>query len=769
MPFMSNKIKLPSVQDILGFLKLMEGQPVSKRELARAFGIKGADARVALKKLLNSMVEDGLVEPCKSKAVRLPQKEGDTTAPHLPLTEDLRIVDINAEGELFCETVDHKKKGFYPLIILENRADVEEGAVVTATLTETAPGEYQAKVIKKHPKEEDPHLMGVFKQKGEEGIVQPLARDLQSIDFYLPAPIPKELKTGNVVLVKPVLREQNVTRVELVEIVSQSIKGNEAAIAIEDFGIPHVFPQEVIKESEELPAFNSQKLNGREDLRKIPMVTIDGADAKDFDDAVWAESWETDQHGKGHHIIVAIADVAHYIRQNSPLDKEALERGNSVYFPGFVVPMLPERLCNDLCSLRPNEDRPVLAVHMYIGADGKLKKHKFVRGVIHSHARLIYEQVQQAFDGKPDELTSPLLECTLKPLLAAYKTLIKARDARGALDLDMPEKFIQFHLDENGKETPEIDQIKKRERLDAHRLIEEMMVLANVAAATALQTIGAPCMYRIHPQPGDNKLDGLKTALKGVGLKFNPPSSLHPKSFAGIIQKVRNRDDSATLMQVLLRSQEQARYDPENIGHFGLALERYAHFTSPIRRYSDLIVHRSLIEYLGLAGEGGVKSDNKRLNTTAEHLCITERRAQKAEWSTRDRITVRFYRDFVGNTFKATVVTVTKFGMFVSIEDGLAEGLIPLRWMDDDRYGFNYKTETLHGKFTKKSYGVGQKIDVTLIEADIVVGRLTFALGADRDPNGEPERLSHPKRTKAKRTSRLKNTDKKRTNRRKRR
>jgi len=505
--------------------------------------------------------------------------------------------------------------------------------------------------------------------------------------------------------------------VEILEVMGPNPKNLASMVAIENFNIRQEWSEAVIAESEALKKeLSAADIAAREDLRKLPIVTIDGADAKDFDDAVWAEA-----EGDGFHIVVAIADVAHYVRQGSELDKEAILRGNSTYFPDMVVPMLPERLSNDLCSLRPHEDRPVLAVHMHIDGQGRLQKYKFVRAVIHSHARLTYERAQDALDGKGDDDAKAVLESTLLPLQAAYKCLWAARQRRFAIDLDIPESVLILN------EAGEVSDVGVRDRLETHKLIEEMMILANVAAARALGTKGAPCLYRIHPEPDGKKLDNLKGIMQphGICIKANTPTQ---QDYARLIDSIRGKPGEAMLMKSVLQSQMQAKYSTDNVGHYGLALSDYAHFTSPIRRYADLTVHRHLVEFYGLAGEGGVNVSARDLGRAADSINDTERKSQKAEWEARDRLMTRFYQDFVGEKFEATVVTLMQYGCFVSIGNGVAEGLLPMRLMKDDHYIFDEAKKHIIGKKTKRKLQVGTVFEVVLDNADRVEGRLTFSL-----------------------------------------
>lgn len=743
--YVKKPAKLPSSAQIINFLEKLEGQPASKREIAHHFRVKGAEARIALRNLLKEMTADRLLVGMKAKSYALP-KDAQKNA---PLTLKLKAVELSDDGEMILEPTDKNLIGTYPLIIADHKIGATIGDTFTATVEEFAPGEFVAHKKTDSKKMDVEPLLGLYKEDKRGAFFQPLDKELQSVSFIIQTPIRSELlqkvKDGALVKGIPLERGQNrATPIELVEYMQASLHGYEETLAIKNFDIPHTFPQSVLDFTAKLKDLKVADvgLGKREDLRSTPLVTIDGEDSKDFDDAVFAQDWTEGDKAMGHHIIVAIADVAYYVETHSELDKEAFIRGNSVYFPKSVIPMLPERISNDLCSLNPHVERPALACHMYIDFNGRLKKHHFTRAFIKSAARLTYNNVQKAIEGDVDDVCLPVLDSTIKPLYAAYKVLLKARQKRGALDLEFPEKYILF--DEDGF----VKNIVNRERLDSHKLIEEMMVLANVAAASTLQTKSAPCLYRIHPEPGSTKLDGLQAALKPFNLKLEVAGGITPKKIQSLLNKIEKSEDKESMHYAVLKSLEQARYDPENVGHFGLALERYAHFTSPIRRYSDLIVHRSLIKTLKLEGHEKEQLP-KKLEGTGEHLCITERRAQKAEWEVKDRFTTEFYEKSVGETFTAKAVTLTSFGIFVSIDGGMAEGLLPLRVMYDDHYIFDEKSGTLTGRRTGKTIRAGDKIDVKLTEANIGTGRLTFDL-----PQGESNSSRRkPKHFNKKKTS----------------
>lgn len=563
---------------------------------------------------------------------------------------------------------------------------------------------------------EQPQSLLVHVVESETGLVRATRRDLASIDFVLPHT--EKHDDGTILRVKPGRRPRfGATPVEVLEVVAPNSIGMESALALDNFGIPIEFPTEALDECEALP--EQITLGDRTDLRDLPIVTIDGSDAKDFDDAVFAEVWMDSGRAMGWHLVVAIADVAHYVTPHSELDKAAAWRGNSVYFPDRVVPMLPEKLSNGLCSLRPKEDRPVLAVHLYIDKQGRLKHFNFVRALIHSAARLTYEQVQAHFDGEDAGIAKSLVT-PLGHLKDAAVALIEARERRFALDLDLPETRLE--ISDNGT----VEKIAQRARLFAHRLIEEFMITANVAAARQLAKSGEAALYRVHGVPTPEKIQTLKQILKQHALPFSGARQPQVADFARTIEKAHAHPMGELLMRSILQSQQQALYDPENIGHYGLALSHYTHFTSPIRRYADLLVHRALIATLKLGKDGAI-AEKRDLERTAKQINLTERRAQKAEWEARDRFIATFYKDKVGETFEANVISVQKFGCFVRAE-GVAEGLLPLRLLGEEPFNYNEVTLKLKGQKTGTMYQVGMALQVRLLSCDIITGQLTFAL-----------------------------------------
>jgi len=569
-------------------------------------------------------------------------------------------------------------------------------------------------------------VMGILKMQKNGAVLSPTHKKAK-YDFDVSVGDLNGAKEGDLVAAE-VLPSRGLKRkhVRVTEVLGrQGDPKTISLIALHEAGLSDTFPKAVIDETKDLKV---PPLDKREDLRDVPLVTIDGADARDFDDAVFAEELKDG----GYHLIVAIADVAHYVRFGTELDKEAQKRGNSTYFPDRVVPMLPEALSNDLCSLKPNETRASTAVHLTIDADGKLLRYKFVRALIKSHARLTYEQVQAARDGNGDKTTAHLMDDVINPLYAAYQILDKARYTRGALDLDLPER--QILINEKGVMTG----VKTRLRLDAHKLIEEFMVLANVAAASALNDKAQsqkghgdyPCVYRIHDKPSYDKLESAREFIESFNLKLPKGQSIKPKQINGLLRAAAKLPYSHLISQMVLRTQSQAIYSLDNVGHFGLALERYAHFTSPIRRYADLLVHRALIGAYGL-GEGRLDSHEKaRIAEIAEHISTTERTSMEAERSSMDRFTASYLSSHIGAEFNGTINGVTRFGLFVTLEESGADGLIPMRSMADDFYIHDEAAHALVGRRTHQIFRLGAKLRIVIKEADGMTGSCIFALAA---------------------------------------
>ena len=706
--------ELPSREQLVHYIETSE-TPVDKRELVRAFGLKGAQ-RAWLKDMLRELEDEGLVERGEKRTWQ--------AVGALPEVTVVEVKDRDADGELLGRPANWQRAAEPPQIYIQpergGHPTLEPGMRVLARLKREADGTYDARTIRVlggPPK----RVLGIIEPGG---ILRPTDKRAKG-EFVLRKGDLGEAQVGEFVLcrIKPshkrmrggpteVLVEERLGHVDSPRAIS--------LIAIHEHDIPTDFPDAAIDQANRAEAITPA---GRTDLRDTPLITIDGADAKDFDDAVYAQPDRSEDNPDGFRIIVAIADVAHYVASGSALDKTAYERGNSVYFPDRVVPMLPEALSNGWCSLRPHEDRGCLAVEMRIDRDGHFKgKHRFVRGIMRSAARLTYEQVQAAKDGNPSELTEPLLEPVIEPLYGAFHALLRNRQQRGTLDLDLPEK--QVIVNDKG----EVTGIESRERLDAHRLIEEFMIAANVAAAQTLERKQAPCMYRVHTPPDEDKVDALRETLKTYGINLAKDRSASPEAFGRVLEQVKGRAEAPMLNELILRCQSQAYYSPDNEGHFGLALDRYAHFTSPIRRYSDLLVHRALIDALGLGEDGLRPGEADQFEEIGEHISVTERRAQKAEFDAIDRFTAAFLKEQIGAQFQGRVGGVTRFGLFVTLSETGADGLVPINTLPNDFYKHDEANHRLVGERWGRVYRLGDKVRVRLTEADPVTGGIVLEM-----------------------------------------
>ncbi len=698
---------LPSRDDIKQFIRASPGR-VGKREVARHFGL-GPEHQVALKGLLKSLGGSGEVAPAGHKRFTAPGRLPDATI--------VRITGTDPDGDAVGRPVEWEGQGPPPLVMMhpEPRGTpaLAPGERVLAKLRPIGTGRFEGRTLKRLT-DAPGRILGVFTPGTHAGRIQPTDRrskaewtvppgeegGAEAGEFVLAEPLPTASTYG----LKPARVTERLGRVGEAKSVS--------LVVLHTHDIPQVFPEEAIAEAEKARAVT---VRGRTDLRDLPLVTIDGEDARDFDDAVFAEP-----DGAGFRLIVAIADVAHYVRPGSALDREARKRGNSCYFPDRVVPMLPEALSNGWCSLKPLEPRGCLFVEMRVDSSGRKHAHSFGRGLMRSAARLTYEQVQAAHDSGDD------LGLPIAPLYAAFSALLAARVARGTLDLDLPERKVV--LDEQGH----VASIAPRPRLDSHRLIEEFMVLANVCAAEELERLCQPCVYRVHAPPSEEKLENLRTFLHGLGMTLPPGDQIHPRDLDRILSRVAGTEEAPLVNEVVLRSQSQAAYHPENIGHFGLALPRYAHFTSPIRRYADLLVHRAIIRGLKLGLGALTEGEAAGLADTAEHITATERRAALAERDAIDRYLAAFMADKVGATFTARVSGVTRFGLFVTVEGSGASGLLPMSSLPDDFYVHDEATHSLTGRRSHRSFHLAQELEVRLAEANAITGSLMFALAGER-------------------------------------
>jgi ribonuclease R len=708
---------LPSREELLTFIRERAGK-VGAREIARAFGAKNAD-RAALNRMLRELADSGDIERRKKRLHHA------GTLPSVLLAD---ITGRDRDGELLARPTewDEDAHGAPPVIRIAMARRPRPGEVAGVgdraliRVERTNDEETTASVIKLIDRARQ-RVLGIFRSlPGGGARLVPIDKKQLGRELTIGNDHTGGAVDGDLVAVE--LARQGRLGLASGSVVERlgSLKGERAVslIAIHAHGIPHVFPGAVVAEAD---AARAATLEGRDDWRKLPFVTIDPPDAKDHDDAVHTVPDADPRNGGGYIVTVAIADVAHYVRPGSALDRAAAERGNSVYFPDRVVPMLPERISNDLCSLRPHEERPALAVRMVIGADGRKRSHTFHRVLIRSAARLSYEQAQLAVSGRTDEITEPIVAPVLEPLYAAYRAVSRARDERGPLDLELPERKIVLKSDGT------VDRVIMPQRLEAHRLIEEFMILANVAAAETCERARVPLIYRVHDEPSPEKLNALREFLGTLDIALPKGGTLRPDAFNRILQRVKGRDVARLVNEVVLRSQAQAAYSPVNFGHFGLNLRRYAHFTSPIRRYADLIVHRALIRALKLGGDGLAEAtDARALAEVAANISATERRAMKAERETADRLIAHFLADRVGATFDGHISGVTRAGLFVELDETGADGLIPARFIGDEYFRFNEAGRAFVGN--SATYRLGDPVTVELVEAAPVAGALRFKL-----------------------------------------
>jgi ribonuclease R len=704
--------RIPTREDILKFLA-ENPQRTSKRDISRAFDIKGSD-KIHLKTLIRELVDEGLLE---KRGKRLAEPGA------LPPVGVVDIVTRDRDGGLLGTPVNWNENADGKAPVIEVSRSTSKGNTagignrVLARLTRLGTSNrYTAKIIRILPKGEN-ETLGVIRISDKAIRLEPANRRSKELD--IPADMLVEATDGDLVTVETVgnakygLKKGRVTSV----IGSYNTEKAVSLIALHTYEIPHIFPESVLNEAAEAKSVSQ---GNREDWRHIPLITIDPADAKDHDDAIQAEP-DPDNNG-GHIVRVAIADVSAYITPNSAMDQEAQKRGNSTYFPDRVVPMLPERISNDLCSLREGEDRPALAVEMRFNADGNKVSHSFHRVLMRNHANLAYPRAQAAIDGNPDDKTQPILKSVLEPLWAAYRCMMKGRNNRQPLELDLPERKIL--LNEDGT----VKQVIVPERLDAHKLVEECMIQANVCAAESLERKKQKLIYRVHDAPSLEKLERLREFLGTLDISLAKPGHLRAMHFNQILSRAKDTEHTEMISQVVLRSQSQAEYTPENIGHFGLQLSRYAHFTSPIRRYADLIVHRALVGSHGF-GEGGITpSEEKALDEIAANICITERRSMQAERETIDRLIAGYLSEKIGAKFAGRINGVTKAGLFITLEDTGADGFIPISMLGDDYFIFDEVSHSVTGERSNEQFQLGQQVEVRLVEAAPVAGALRFEM-----------------------------------------
>lgn len=761
---------LPSKQDVIAFIEGADFK-VSRRDITRHFQIRG-DARRGFKSLLKEMADDGLIAGRKTDL----RRRGS-----LPPVTVLNVTGTDPDGDLIGEpAVWDSAEGAKPLARIvsdpANRHAVTVGIgdrvlahirALTKTddhgsIDEDDEDEadsskqlvsYEATPIRRLPRSAR-QLLGIFRKHGNGGVIEPVDRK-QLKSWHVSPDDSANAQDGDLIRFELARSGRyRLSAARVVEVLGNPNQQNQISlIAVHAHGLPDTFPPSVLDEVKTLQPVTAK---GREDLRHLPLITIDPEDARDHDDAVYAEADDSGDNGGGYFVFVAIADVAHYVRPDTQLDREARLRANSAYFPDRVVPMLPERISNDLCSLRENEDRPCLVVKMRFNAQGKKIGHRFQRALMRSHAKLSYQQAQAAFDDNPDDKFKGLLEPVLKPLHEAYKVILKARTQRQPLDLDLPERKIL--LNDQGQ----VDRVITPERLTAHKLIEEFMIQANVAAAETLENHNTPLIYRRHEAPSKEKIKALRDFLLTLDIKIPPFSDITSKALNAVLAKAEGLPSKDLVHEMILRSQAQAEYSIENAGHFGLHLARYAHFTSPIRRYADLIVHRALIRALKLGDDGLETKHFADLSAIAQSISETERRAMAAERETIDRLIAAHLADKVGASFQARISGVTRSGLFVRLAETGADGFVPISTLDGGYYDFIEEAMALRERKTELTYRLGDDVEVRLVEAIPAAGALRFEMLSEGKKlrlralknHGFKQRSSRPKTNRGKRPPR---------------
>ncbi len=699
-------IRLPSKPELAQWLSEQQGRP-TLRDIARAHGIKGGAEKVDLKRLLAELESEGLYE-------RRKRRIQDSTLPPVGI---IRVTGPDAQGDLIAEPAEWRGAGEAPRLLIVERPGQPAlgiGDRVLAKLVETSDG-FHAHPIRKlqdGPKA----VLGIYRAGSEGGRILPIDKGAD-MEWRVASADAQGARDGELVEAEQTApARMGLPRARIIKRLGDPGAPRAVSlIAIHQHGIPDHFPDSVLAE-----AAAAQPPQGkREDLRDLPLLTIDPSDARDHDDAVCAAP---DPATPGGFLVwVAIADVAAYVRPGTALDREARMRGNSSYFPDRVVPMLPDHLSGDLCSLHEGVERPVLAVCLSVNAQGEKTAHRFVRGTMRSRASLTYEQAQAAFEGQLDDQTDPLAE-GLSHLYAAWQATLTARAARQPLDLDLPERRIV--LGEDGS----VQSVAFKDRLDAHKLIEEFMVMANVAAAEELIARRSPLLFRVHEEPTLEKIDSLREVAQGAGLTLAKGQVLQTRHLNTLLAAAEGTEFDELINMATLRSMTQAYYAPENFGHFGLALRNYAHFTSPIRRYSDLIVHRALIRAHRWGDDGLTDWDIEHLAETATQISETERRSMAAERDTTDRYLAAFMADRIGAVFKGRISGVARFGLFVKMDETGADGLVPIRTLGDEYFRHDADSQTLTGEKTGATLGLGQRVTVKLAEAEAMTGGLLLEL-----------------------------------------
>lgn len=691
----------PSAKEVLDFIK-NSATSVSRRDIAKAFNIKGGPERIKLKQLLKTLDEGSTL---KRKSKKFSPQDA------LPPVTVLQISAIEPEG-IYAALVTISPASPVKITVLPSENfTLKVGDKVLARLKKIRANSYKATILKKLREEIKKYVLGEIEYT-KYGPCLSTFEHKKNV-YHLTKSQATEFKEGDFVKAE-IARGKGPNLVQSMQLIGKDGDPNILSqLVIQKFDLPHVFSDAAMKCTQNLTV---PELGRREDLRTIPLVTIDGEDARDFDDAVWAEP--DPKNPEGWHVIVAIADVAHYVQQGSALDEEAYERATSVYFPDRVVPMLPEELSNDLCSLKPNVDRASFAVHLWFDKDGNLLKHKFVRALIKSHARLTYRQVQDFKDGLTVDIPKPAA-LLIPHLYGAYQALKKARERRGTLDFERPEKKIIFGAHHT------VDDIIDAPTYNSHKLIEEFMISANVAAAETLEKHNSVCLYRVHDQPDNMRVTDLRDFLKPLGFSLIKTPAIQPKHFTQLLKKSKGSVHEHSINDAVLRTQAQAVYSAENIGHFGLNLTRYSHFTSPIRRYSDLILHRLLLKALKI-DDSTTSPEQAELQSMATHISERERNAAKAEWETVDRFMAVYLSNHIGEIFPARISGIVSAGLFLSVDHFDADGFIPVSSLKDDYYIFNQNQNAFVGRRYKRRYRIGDALQAQLVQADPYSNNLVF-------------------------------------------
>jgi ribonuclease R len=711
---------LPDREALLAFVR--EAGEADKAAIARAFGLKGADRR-ALREMLRELEEKGALAKRGRKGLVEPGA--------LPPVGVADVVERDTDGELFVK-LSGAGEDVAPIRLAPDRKEAGAGAPglgdrLLVRFTQLESGEYEARIIKRLGQSAH-RVLGVVRKARRETRVEPVDRKSRDSLILMEAEA-RDLKDGDLVLAQiggAAERRYGPKRGKVLEVVGREDDPRAASlIAIHAHGIPTGFSDAAEAEA---AAAKEPTLGGRTDLRELPLVTIDPPDARDHDDAVYAHLDDDPKNAGGWIAWVAIADVAAYVRPGSALDREARDKGNSVYFPDRVEPMLPEVLSAGLCSLREGETRACLAVRMVFDKTGRKRSHRFHRGLMRSAAKLSYEEAQAAIDGLPGDKAGPLMEPVLRPLFAAYGVLKAGREARSPLEIESLERRILFSPD------GEIASITPRASLPAHKLIEEFMIQANVAAAETLEQRRTPLIYRVHDTPSQEKVQALMDFLGTLGIAWSKGETPRTERFNKLLELTRGGPHAEIVNEVVLRTQMQAVYATDNIGHFGLNLDRYAHFTSPIRRYADLIVHRALIRAFTLGDDGLSDEDVARLKDTAERITAAERRAMAAERDATDRYVAAFLEDRVGAEFEGRITGVTRFGLFVRLHETGADGLVPISNLGGEYFIHDDRAHALVGERTGQRWRLGRSVEVRLREATPITGGLLFEMLSDPEP-----------------------------------